>query len=120
MLCYVICYGYVTLYYLSLYYIILYCIKFYYFIKVIEFGAVPHNFGVSVITPVVKNTSSSLHDVNNYRPVAIISVISKAFESLINLHFGQFFTYHENQFGFSVGRGCNKAIFAFNNTEKLQ
>ena len=80
------------------------------FNSMIEFGVVPHNFGVSVITPVVKNTSSSLHDVNTYRPVAIISVISKAFESLINLHFGQLFTYHENQFGFSVGGGCNKAV----------
>ena len=94
MLCYVI--WYVMLYYLLLYYIILYCIKLYYFIQIIEFGVVPHNFGVSVITPIVKNTSSSLHDVNNYRPVAIISVISKAFESLINLHFGQLYTYHEN------------------------
>ena len=55
---------------------------------------------------------------NNYRPVIIISVIFKAFESLIDLHFGQLFTYHENQFGFSVGGGCNKAIFAFNNTVK--
>ena len=34
--------------------------------SMIEFGVVPHNFGVSVITPVVKNTSSSLHDVNYY------------------------------------------------------
>ena len=84
----------------------------------IEFGVVPHNFGVSVITPVVKNTSSLLHDVNNYRLLAIISGISKAFESLINLHFGQLFTYHKNQFGFSVGGGCNKATFAFNNTVK--
>ena len=60
-------------------------------LKLIEFDVVPHNFGVSVIAPVVKDTSSSLHDVNNHRPVAIISVISKAFESLINLHFGQLF-----------------------------
>ena len=37
-------------------------------------------------------------------------MISKAFESLNNLHFGQLFTYHENQFGFSVGGDCNKAI----------
>ena len=44
--------------------------------------------------------------------------MSKAFESLINLHFGHLFMYHENQFGFSVGRGCNKVIFAFDNTVK--
>ena len=88
------------------------------FNSMIEFDVVSHNFGVSVITPVVKNILSSLHDVNSYRPVAIISVISKAFESLINLHFGQLFAYNENQFGFSVGGGCNEAMFAFNNIVK--
>ena len=45
-------------------------------------------------------------------------MICKAFESLINLHFGQLFTYHDNRFGFSVGGDCNKVIFAFNNTVK--
>ena len=88
------------------------------FNSMVEFGVEPYNFGVSVITPIVKNASSSLHDVNNCRSVAIISKISNAFESLINLHIGQLFTRHENHFGFSVGGDCDRDIFAFHNTVK--
>ena len=82
----------------------------------LEYGPTPNNFGTSVLTPVVKNASGSLLDVSNYRPIAITSVIAKAFESLIDLQFGHLFSFHVNQFGFSNGDGCNEAIFALNNT----
>ena len=47
----------------------------------IESGIVPNNFCASIIKPTVKNISHSLYDVNNYRPVSIISVLAKTFES---------------------------------------
>ena len=81
-------------------------------------GVVPKKFGNSVIAPVVKNASSSLIDVCNYRPVSIIYIIAKIFESLISLRFGYLFSSHTNQFGFCAGGGCNKAMFVFNNTVK--
>ena len=52
----------------------------------IESGIVPDNFCASIITSDVKNVSNSLYDVNNYRPVFIISVLAKTFESLVDLH----------------------------------
>ena len=76
---------------------------------------VPKKFDNSVITPVVKNASRSLNDVCNYRPVSMISIIAKIFESLISLRFGHLFSSHANQFGFRAVGGCNKALFAFNN-----
>ena len=82
----------------------------------LEYGLTPDNFGTSVLTPVVKNASGFLLDVSNYRPIAIIFVIAKAFESLVDLHFGPLFSFHVNQFGFSSSGGCKKAIFALNNT----
>ena len=82
----------------------------------LEYSLTPNNFGTSVLTPVVKNASESLLDVSNYRPTAITSVIAKAFESLIDLYLGHLFNFHVNPFGFSSGRGYNKAIFALNNT----
>ena len=88
------------------------------FNSMLEYGLTLDNFGTSVLTPVVKNASRSLLDVSNYRPIAITSVIAKYFESLIDIHFGHFFSFLVNQFGFSSGGGCNKAIFALNNTVK--
>ncbi len=84
--------------------------------KMMQLGAVPRNFGRSVITPVVKNASRSTNDLSNYRPVSIISIIAKTFESLVNLRFGHLFSTSVNQFGFSANGGCSKAIFAFNST----
>ena len=86
------------------------------FNKMTQCGVIPNKFGNSVITPVVKNASRSLSEVCNFRPVSIISIIAKIFESLISLRFGHLFSSHANQFGFCAEVGCNKAIFAFNNT----
>ena len=86
------------------------------FNSMLEYGLTPDNFSTSVLTPVVKNASGSLLGVSNYRPIAITPVIAKAFKSLIDLHIGHLFSFHVNQFGFSSGGGCNKAIFALNNT----
>ena len=82
----------------------------------LEYGLNSDNFGTSVLTPVVKNASGSLFEVSNYRPIAFTSVIAKAFESLIDLNLGHLFSFHVNQFDFSAGGGCNKAIDALNNT----
>ena len=84
--------------------------------KMTQCGVIPNKFGNSVITPVVKNASRSLSDVCNFRPVSIISIIAKIFESLISLRFGHLFSSHANQFGFCAEGRCNKAILAFKNT----
>ena len=84
--------------------------------KMTQCGVVHKKFSNSVITPVVKDASCSLSDVCNYRPVSIISIVAKIFESLINLRFRHLFLSHVNQFGLCAGGGCNKAIFAFNNS----
>ena len=62
------------------------------------------------------NVSNSLYDENNYRPVSIISILAKTFKSLVDLHYGHLFHFHDNQFGFCDGGGCNKAMFAFTNS----
>ena len=68
----------------------------------------------SVITPVVKNMSHPLHNVNNYHPVSIISIVAKIFECIVNICFCCMFISHDNQFGFTVNGKFNKAIFALN------
>ena len=46
----------------------------------VKHGHVPKDFKIGVIVPVVKDSRKSTADVNNYRPVTIISVRSKLFE----------------------------------------
>ena len=53
----------------------------------IESGIVPDNFCPSIIMPTVKNFSNSLNDINNYRPVSIISVLDKTFKLLVDLYY---------------------------------
>jgi hypothetical protein len=86
------------------------------FNSIIDFGIVPEKFCLSIFTPVVKQASGQLSDVSNYRPVAIICILAKTFELLVEQQFGFLFDNHENQFGFCKGGGCSKAIFAFNST----
>ena len=37
----------------------------------------------TIIAPIIKNKSGDLSDNNNYRPIALATVASKLFESLI-------------------------------------
>ena len=86
------------------------------FNKIFEYGVVSLRFCEGVITPVVENLSKSLLDVGNYRPVSIISIVAKLFEMKVSARFGDLFTSHDNQFGFSINADCNKTIFAVNNS----
>ena len=50
------------------------------FAIIIKNGHVPDDFKHSVIIPVIKDNRKELEDVDNYRPITIISVFSKLFE----------------------------------------
>ena len=53
------------------------------FTSMLSHGYLPKQMLVSVVVPVVKNKNSSLSSKNNYRPVALSSVMSKVFEKLL-------------------------------------
>ena len=56
----------------------------------------------TILVPIYKNNKSNIHDKNNYRPIALATVISKLFEHFV-LHVQQispFLTTSSNQFGF--------------------
>ena len=46
-------------------------------------GFLPDSMMVTVIAPIIKNKAGDLSDNNNYRPIALATVASKLFESLI-------------------------------------
>ena len=65
-------------------------------------GLIPDKLKISKIIPIFKN--GSISDLNNYRPISLISVFSKIMEKIISLYLTQFLTsnniINEYQFGF--------------------
>ena len=62
--------------------------KLYVFMSVLYSSLLIHGFSpdsmmVTVIAPIIKNKTGNLSDNNNYRPIALATVASKLFESLI-------------------------------------
>ena len=56
----------------------------------------------SVIIPLEKNKFGDLSDKNNYRPIAISSIISKVFENIILHRIEDYLWTTDNQFGFKA------------------
>ena len=56
----------------------------------------------TILVPIYKNNKSNTHDKNNYRPIALATVISKLLEHFILQQISSFITTSNNQFGFSA------------------
>lgn len=77
----------------------------------------PHSARISKVIPIYK--TGNKNDPNNYRPIAINSIISKIFESLINNRIQDFFDKHniiaQNQFGFKKNTSTSDALLYITN-----
>lgn len=78
-------------------------------------GLYPNCFKKAVIIPVFKTGNSC--NPENYRPISLLTVLSKVFEFIIHKHLMQFlldknFLPHTYQFGFLPGKSTDLAIFA--------
>jgi hypothetical protein len=76
---------------------------------VVSHGYIPHDFGHSIIVPLIKDKSVSLNSILNYRPIALTCVISKVFEAVILNICKDNLETDELQFGFKRNwlYGCN-------------
>jgi hypothetical protein len=72
---------------------------------------VPDNFGSGVSVPLLKDKTGNVNDVNNYRAITLIPVISKVFEGVILTLCEDFLITDTLQFGFKRNIGCTEAIF---------
>ena len=66
----------------------------------------------SVIVPLVKNRNGDLSDKNNYRPIALSSVISKVFENVILYRLEEYLWTINNQFGYKAGHSTDLCVYA--------
>ena len=67
---------------------------------------VPKEYKESVVVLIVKDRNKDISDPNNYRGIAVTSVVSKIFERLILSKWEVLLQSSEFQFGFKKGIGC--------------
>ena len=75
-------------------------------------GCVPDSFTCSVIVPVIKDKMGDNSICTNYRPIALVTILSKVFENCLakKLKLEQFFD--PLQYGFTNSKGCQKALLS--------
>ena len=75
------------------------------------YGFLSDTMMVTVIAPTMKNIFGDLSDNNNYIPIALATVVSKLFESLLLSRATPFLTTCANQFGFKKQQSTEMLIF---------
>lgn len=77
-------------------------------------GVFPKAFKKAIVFPVFKN--GDRHDVSNYRPISVLTAMSKILEKVINSRLVKFLNTNNilsnNQFGFREGKSTEDAVIA--------
>ena len=73
-------------------------------------GKLPDSLMKVILVPVVKNKAGSISSMNNYRPVALASAISKVYEIVLLNKMKPFLNTHDNQFRYKKGLGTDNCI----------
>ena len=69
----------------------------------------------TIILPLVKNKNGDSSDVNNYRPIALVTIASKIFE-IVLLHFLEpYLLTRDNQFGFKKCHSTEHCLYVLKN-----
>lgn len=64
-----------------------------------------------VLVPVIKDKSGKISSSDNYRPIALASIVSKVIESVILKRICDYLVTHHNQFGFKEKLGTDQCIY---------
>ena len=91
----------------KLYILIALCFNF-----MMHHSYVPGSLMTTIIVPIVKDKRGLITDKDNYRPIAITTIASKIFESLILNRTEDLLITHANQFGFKAKHSTDKCVFS--------
>ena len=79
-------------------------------------GKLPSTIMYVVIIPILKCKSKDSSDVNNYRPIAITTALSKVLEQVLLSRLARYLWPADSQFGFKRAHGTEMAIFTLKQT----
>ena len=75
-------------------------------------GFLPDSMLSVLIVPVIKDKAGNINSKDNYRPIALASIISKVVEMIMLKRMENFLLTQPNQFGFKKKLGTDQCIFA--------
>ncbi|KAJ8016190.1 hypothetical protein DPEC_G00004620 [Dallia pectoralis] len=79
-----------------------------------DMGCVPSDFKMARVTPLLKKPSLDQSDVNNYRPVSLLSFLSKTLERVVTDQLSSYLSQNNlldpNQSGFKTGHSTETAL----------
>ena len=77
-------------------------------------GYTPSAFGSGrpIIIPIIKDRQENINDLNNYRGITLVPLISKLFELVILNICDNYVVTDDLQFGFKKNVGCSNALFS--------
>jgi hypothetical protein len=75
-------------------------------------GCVPDSFTVSIIVPVEKDKLGDSSSFENYRPISLVSMFSKVFESCLSKKMMLERYFDPLPYGFVKDKGCQKALLS--------
>ena len=81
------------------------------FTAILTHGHMPSDLMKTAIVPILKNRQGDTSDKNNYRPIAIVTAMSKILELCIMKLIESHLVTSDNQFGFKRQHGTDLCIF---------
>ena len=74
-------------------------------------GYLPNSLMSVVLIPIIKNKCGNISSKDNYRPIALASIISKIIERIILSRIEDLLITNANQYGFKKGHGTDQCIY---------
>ena len=75
-------------------------------------GILPDSMITVLLVPVIKDKSGKINSKDNYRPIALASILSKVLEIILLARLEIYLLTSDNQFGFKKEHGTDMCIFA--------
>jgi len=75
-------------------------------------GMLPDSMLAVILVPVIKDKAGKVGSMENYRPIALASVLSKVLERISLDHRSEYIDTTDNQFGFKAKHGTDLCIYA--------
>ena len=79
-------------------------------------GFLPESLMSVILVPIIKDKSGKINSKDNYRPIAIASIMSKLLEKLLLERLNNYFVTSSHQFGFKPKHSTDACIYVLKET----